>query len=467
MNSKIVTSEPPTHQYRHSTALLVVTSIATFISPVNSSAVNVALPVIGTEFAADAISLGWTSTAFLLATAVFLVPFGRLADIFGMKRMVLTGLALYVLSVIAAALSGSMIFLIVCRAVQGIASAMIFSTSTALLVLGTPVERRGHVLGINIATAYAGLSAGPFLGGLLTQTLGWRSIFWLVSILSVVSIVMMIWLVKAEWSPAKGEKFDLPGSIVYGFGLTAMIWGFSELPEWQGIASVSVSAVILAAFVLWELKVQHPVLNLRLFASSRVFSLSNLAALINYSATWGVAFLLSLYLQYIKGLSPMDAGIVILVMPIMQTVLSPLSGRLSDRMEVRWLVSAGMLLTMAGLIMFIFLDSGTGLPFIILTLVILGIGFAFFSSPNTNAIMSSVERKSLGIASATLATMRSIGQVLSMGIAMIIIAVVIGHVQITPGLYPQLLTCVRVAFTVFAVLCFGGIFASMARGNTR
>jgi EmrB/QacA subfamily drug resistance transporter len=455
------------NQYRHGTALLIITSISTCITPLNVTAINIALPVIGKEYSADAISLSWIATSFLLSTAVLLVPLGRLADIYGMKRMMQTGLVVYIISAIVAALSGTMLLLIVCRVVQGLASAMIFSTSTALLVLDSPPEQRGRVLGINVACIYAAQSLGPFLGGILTQTLGWRSIFWLLALLGLVASVMMVRLIKGEWAAARGEHFDVPGSVIYGAGLVAMIWGFSVLPEWSGFAAIGSSLLILTLFVFWEMRTKSPVLNLRLFADNRVFGLSNLAALINYSATFAVTFLLSLYLQFIRGLSPTNAGLIILVMPVMQAIFSPITGRLSDRFETRWLISGGMGLTTIGLLLFIFLDESTQIVFIASTLAMLGLGFAFFASPNANAIVSSVEKKSLAIASATLATMRLIGQMLSMGIAMLIISVVIGHVQITPEYYPQLMTSVRVAFTVFTLLCFGGIFASLSRGNTR
>jgi EmrB/QacA subfamily drug resistance transporter len=467
MNSKAPDTHPAAGQYKHGTLLLIITSIATFISPFNTSAINIALPDIGNEFAADAVTLSWVATAFLLATAVFLVPLGKLADIYGMKKMMMSGLVVYVVSAAAAALSASMPLLISARAAQGLASAMIFSTSTAILVINNPIEKRGHVLGINVATVYAALSLGPFLGGILTQTLGWRSMFWLLAMISLAALIMTAWLIKGEWAGARGEKFDLPGSLIYGAGLVAMIWGFAELPEWQGFAAIGASAVILTAFVIWELKASSSVLSIRLFIQNRVFGLSNLAAMINYAATFAVTFLLSLYLQYVKNLAPTDAGLIILVMPILQAIFSPITGKLSDKIETRWLVSGGMGLTMAGLVLLIFLNSDTHISYIITSLVILGLGFALFSSPNTNAIMSSVEHKSLSIASATLATMRVIGQMLSMGIATLVIAVIIGHVQITPEYYVNFVSSVRVSFIVFSVLCFGGIFASLARGNTR
>lgn len=455
------------HQPQHSNVFLIVTCIATFISPFNTSAVNIALPAIGNEFSADAVMLSWLATSVLLASAVLLVPFGRFADIYGMKKMMLSGLAVYVLSALLAALSNSIELLLSSRVVQGISSAMIFSTSTALLVLGTPLEKRGHVLGINVATVYVGLALGPFLGGFLTQVFGWRSIFWFIGLLGLTAFLLTWLLIKVEWAGSKGEKFDLPGSVIYGVGLVALIWGFSELPAWTGLALISTAVIILGLFIAWEMKSESPVLSIHLFISNRLFGLSNLAALINYAATFAVTFLLSLYLQYIKGLPPAEAGTVILIMPLIQAVLSPFTGRLSGRYEIRLLVSGGMCLTTAGLLMLVFLDNSTHLIYIIISLVILGAGFALFSPPNTNAIMSSVEKKSLAIASATLATMRLLGQMLSMGIAMLIIALAVGRVQITPEYYPQFMIAVRVSFLISTVLCFGGIFASMARGKNQ
>jgi MFS family permease len=206
---------------------------------------------------------------------------------------------------------------------------------------------------------------------------------------------------------------------------------------------------------------------MNLFRSNTVFVFSNLAALINYSATFAVSFLLSLYLQYIKGLSPQNAGLILVSQPIMQALFSPSAGRLSDRIESRIVASAGMALTVIGLLLLTLLNEETALVFIIVSLMLLGFGFALFSSPNTNAIMSSVEKRFYGVASATLGTMRLIGQTLSMGIAMLIFAIHIGKVQITPEYYAPFLTSTQTAFVVFAVLCFGGIFASLARGNVR
>jgi len=459
--------QPTDHRAVHSTVLLVVTSISTFITPFNTSAINIALPAIGEEFSADAISLSWVATSILLATAIFLVPLGRLADIHGMKKMMLSGLAVYILSAIMAAISGSITMLIISRAIQGLGSAMIFSTSTALLVMGTSPEKRGNVLGINVACVYIGLSLGPFIGGLLTQAPGWRSIFWLMAILSLVTLILTLRLIKGEWAPAKGEYFDLSGSVIYGAGLIAMMWGFSEIPDWSGFVAIAASIVILAGFITRELKIKSPVLNIQLFISNRVFGLSNLAALINYAATFAVTFLLSLYLQYVRGMSPQNTGILLVSQPVVQAFFSPFAGRLSDRVEPRVVASTGMAITVVGLFLFSFLHDTTNLVAIVSGLALLGLGFALFSSPNTNAIMGSVDKKFYGVASGAVATMRILGQMFSMGITVLVFALILGRVKIEPQYYALFMGCVRIIFLIFCVLCLAGVFASLARGKMR
>ncbi|MGA7677420.1 MAG: MFS transporter [Dehalococcoidia bacterium] len=448
-------------------AALLVTTVGAFLTPFMSSSIIIGLPSIGDELAMDAILLGWVATAFLLSAAVFLVPLGRIADIYGRKRIFTYGIIAYTAASALSAISTSGAMLISFRILQGIGGAMTYSTAVAILISVFPPKDRGRVLGINVAAVYAGLSVGPFVGGLLTQYLGWRSIFWINVPLGLMVIALISWKLKGEWAEAKGEKFDIVGSIIYGVMLIAIMYGFTMLPELLGAGLILAGGLGIVAFVKWETRVKSPVLDLRLFRNNTVFALSNLAALINYSATFAVSFLLSLYLQYIKGLNPQDAGLVLMAAPVMQAIFSPSAGRLSDKIEPRIVASAGMGLTVIGLIFFIFLNQTTSLWFIIAGLMILGFGFALFSSPNTNAVMSSADKKFYGVASATLSTMRQIGMMFSMGMVMVMFAIYIGRVQITPEYYPPFLRSVHVTFIIFAVLCFGGIFASLARGKLR
>lgn len=415
----------------------------------------------------NAILLGWVATSYLLTAAIFLIPFGRLADIHGRKRIFTYGIAILAVASVLLAMSPSALILISFRVLQAIGGAMIFGTGVAILTSVYPAQERGKALGINVAAVYLGLSLGPFLGGLLTQHFGWRSIFWANVPLCLMVISLILWKLKGEWADAKGEKFDFAGSVIYGLALTVFIYGLSELPAlWAGWL-ILVGAVGILAFVKWETRVASPVFKIGLFRDNAVFAFSNLAALINYSATFAISFLLSLYLQHLRGFSPQSAGLILVSQPIVMTVLSPFAGRLSDRFEPRVVSSLGMALTFIGLVFFCFLTGETAFWFIITGLVVLGLGAGLFSSPNTNAIMGAVERESYGVASATMGTMRLTGNMLSMGLVMLIFAVCIGKVQITPEYYPLFLKSLRIAFPIFAALCFGGVFASLGRGKVR
>lgn len=446
---------------------LFIAAMASFITPFIGASLNVALPSIGKEFSLNAIALDWTVTAYLLAAAIFLVPFGRLADISGRKRIFTIGIIVDAVASILAVFSPSGTALIVFRALQGIGGAMIFGIGLAILTSVFPAAERGKALGISAAAVYTGLAFGPPVGGFLTGAFGWRSIFVLDVLLQLAVIVAVFWKLKGEWAGARGEKFDVPGFLVYGIALFAVMYGFSLVPHALGLTLIAVGVVCLGVFIFWENRTAFPLLDIHLFRQSAAFAMSNLAALINYCATFAVGFLLSLYLQYIKGFGPEAAGLVLVSQPIIMAVVSPLAGRLSDRIQPRLLSSVGMALTTIGLTMLVFLSRDTHIGFIYAALVILGLGFGFFSSPNTNAVMSSVDRRFYGVASGTLGTMRLVGQMLSLGTVMLMFALYIGRAQITPEYYAAFLVSARLAFIVFAVLCFGGIFASLARGKSR
>ncbi len=446
-------------------AVLLTATFAAFLTPFLGAALNVALPSIGEEFNADAILLNLTATIYLLSTAMFLLPAGRLGDIIGRKRVFIYGLSTFMISTILGAMSQSMLSLIIFRALQGIGSALIFGTGVAILTSVFPPGERGRALGINVAAVYIGLSAGPFLGGILTQYLGWRSIFWILVPLGLVAFILLLTKIKGEWADSRGEAFDWKGAIFYMFALLFLMLGFSMLPAFIGYIFIVLGALFLWFFIRFEAGITNPLLEIKLFRVNRVFAFSNLAALINYSATFGVGFLMSLYLQYIKGMEPRDAGLILVVQPLIMAVFSPVTGRLSDKVQPQLIASAGMVFTTIGLVLLVFLRGDSQVSYILFILSLLGIGFALFSSPNTNAIMSSVERKHLGVASGAVGTMRMIGQMLSMSVVLILFSVLIGKIEISPAVHGAFLRAMHLAFGIFAVLCFGGIFASIARGK--
>ena len=443
----------------------IVAGLAAFLAPFMGSAVNIALPAIGRRFDADPVTLGWVATAYLLAAAVFLVPFGRLADIHGRKKIFIIGISIYTGSSLLTALAPSMAALIGFRVFQGLGAALIFGTAIAILTSVFPPGERGKALGINTAAIYLGLSLGPVLGGWLTQQLGWRSIFLFNIPLGLAIIALVLWKLGGEWAESKGERFDFVGSILFGLALVGIMLGFSLLPHLLGVCLLLAGLSLICGFVCLENRTATPVVNLSLFRMNRVFAFSNLAALVNYSATFAVGFFLSLYLQYLKGMTPQSAGLILIAQPIVMTLFSPLAGRASDKIEPRTVASIGMAVSSAGLLLLALLRADTFLGFVVGSLALLGFGFALFSSPNTNAVMSSVEKKHYGVAAATLGTMRLVGQMLSMGMAIMIFAVFIGRVEVTAANEIRFLQAIKTGFAIFSALCFLGVFASLARGN--
>jgi len=437
------------------------------MTPFMGSSVNLALPVIAQEFKIDAVILTWIPTAYLLSSAVCLVPFGRLADLYGRKKIFGFGIVAFTLSSLLCAVASSALQLILFRILQGVGSAMIFATGLAILTSAFPPHERGKVLGISVAAVYIGLSVGPVVGGLLTQHFTWRSVFLVNLPFGIAVLLLVLFKLKEEWAEAKGEAFDLKGSIIYGIGLTAVICGVSLLPAMESLGLLVFGAAALCAFVVWERRTKSPVFPVDLFTANRVFALSSLAAFINYSATFAVTFLLSLYLQHVKGLGPRDAGLILISQPVVMAAFSPVAGWLSDKIEPRIVATSGMLLTGIGLVPFIFLDQGSSFTFLLSGLVILGIGFALFSSPNMNAIMGSVEKRFYGLASGAVGTMRLLGMMISMGTATVVFALFIGRVEISEANYPALVKSTRILFTLFSILCLSGTFASMARGKMR
>lgn len=443
--------------------ILFIAIISSFITPFDGSSVNIALPSIGEEFSLDAVTLSWITTAYLLSIAILLVPFGKIADIFGRKRVFLLGISLFTATSFLVTFSADVSMLIGLRLLQGAGCAMIFGTSLAILAAAFPPGERGKALGITIAAVYLGLSLGPFLGGILTETLGWRSIFLVNVPLGILCVLFTIWKLPMEWRDAAGERFDLKGSVLWGVALVTSIYGLSILPGLSGLVLIASGIVALLIFILLEVRIPNPVLNMYLFLGNRVFTFSNLAALINYSATYAVTFLLSLYLQIAKGFSAEYAGLVLVAQPVMQALFSPLAGKLSDRVDPGRVASAGMAVTVAGLFLLTFLEADTTIVFILACLVLLGAGFGIFSSPNTNAILSSVDRKFYGVASGMVGTMRLLGQMLSMGLAMTIFALFIGKEQLEQATLSSFIESIHVAFLIFFVLCLLGMAFSLVR----
>ena len=345
---------------------------------------------------------------------------------------------------------------------------MSFSTGPAILTAAFPPAERGKVLGLNSAATYVGLALGPVLGGLLAEKLGWRSIFIVMAGLAVVTFVVgMSRLQGLEWRGERRGRFDVLGTLLYMVGLSSLLLGLSLLPQAVGALLVVVGVVGTGLFGWWETRAEDPLFAMGLFVRNRVFALSNLAALINYSATNAVSFLLSLFLQYLGGLTAERAGLVLLAGTVVQAAFSPAAGRLSDRLEPRFVASFGMALCAAGLMGLLFVGQGTPVWVVAAVQCLLGLGFAFFVAPNTSTIMGSAGWRHLGAAAASVAVMRSTGMGFSMGVTALVLGLTVGRGELTPVDYPAFLVGMRITLTIFVVLCLVGVVASLARGKVQ
>ncbi|MCC8096836.1 MAG: MFS transporter [Tannerellaceae bacterium] len=443
--------------------ILFIICMASSLVPFTGSALNLALPYINQSLDLDVVTSGWIPTAYILSTAIFQVPFARIADMVGRKKIFLTGVLIFTLFSLLSGLAQSGLSLIIYRFLAGTGSAMMFGTSIAILTASMPAHKRGQVLGINTAVVYASLAAGPLLGGLLTQYLDWQSIFFVSAGIGLIVYIGAWIAIKEEWKEEKKTSFDTIGACLYALGLLALIYGFTELPSAKSLLLILTGSLLLTGFAYYEKRHTHPVFNIELFLHNRIFKLSSLSALINYSATSAIAFMLSLYLQYVRGLTPQEAGLILIAQSVIQSVISVISGRLSDKTSPTLLATSGMAIIAVGLIGLCFLQEDTSYIYLVSLLIILGIGFGTFSSPNTNIIMSSVEKKDYSMASATTGTMRLTGQAFSMGIAIMAISIYVGNIRISAEVHEQLISSMRMIFSICSGLCLVGIYFSSVR----
>lgn len=445
------------------TTIFVVITTA-FITTFTGSALNLSIPDLGHHFGVSASFVGWLVTAYMLTVAALSVPFGRIADLTCRKRILVIGILIFSLSSLVSVFGISMWMLIILRIIQGLGGAMVFSTNTAVLISAFPGKDRGKVLGYSIASTYVGLSAGPVIGGFLNHNLGWRSIFALTALIGIV-VLIIAWskLPKDDCSHDKAN-YDVLGNILYIGMIVLTMYGLSEFSmKPVPVALVACGLLLGFLFVRHELKLENPVVQVRIFKSNIAYSFSNLAALLNYGATFAIGYLMSIYLQVVMGYSSQTAGFILIAQPALMAILSPYTGKLSDRISPFKLASFGMALCAAGVLIFAFVGMNTPLWIIIAALVITGIGFAFFSSPNTNAVMACVEPENYGVASSILATMRSIGHTSSMVIVTVIVAKYMGDQALADAEPELLIQTMHTAFLIFAVVCAVGVFISLKR----
>jgi EmrB/QacA subfamily drug resistance transporter len=445
--------------------VLTASVLGSSLAPFMVAALVVALPAIADEFSADAVSLGWLTTVFFLSAAVFLVPLGRIADMHGVKKVFLAGVGVYVLSSVLSLLAPSLPFLIAARFITGIGGGMVFGTSIALLSLAFPESGRGKAIGINVTGMFVGFLLGFFLGGLLTYYAGWRSIFLVVIPVALSAIGLILLRVRGECELSRSREADLPGMVLYSLSVLLLMAGFTALPRAAGAAAIGGGAGCLALFVLRETRAESPLLDLRLFTGNRTFALANLAALLFNISTFAVIFLLSLYLQDIRGFDARLSGTVLLTTVVFMALLSPYTGRLSDRTAPRLVIGAGVILSSLGLILFTFLAGDTPVSLIIIALAVMGAGFAFFQPPLLRTVVSSVAREQYGLASGMVETMRLAGMTISIAITTIAFSFTLGSTHVTPEVSREFLGTTRLVFWIFLGFSLAALAVVLSLGK--
>ena len=427
------------------------------------SSINIAIPYMAREFGVPAPDLSWVVTGYLLGSVALLVPFGRLADILGRRYLYVRGTAAVAVTTFAGGLMPDALSLIICRFAQGLALATIFSTGMAMLVASHRPDERGRVIGCSAAATYIGLSLGPVLGGLITQYLDWRWIFFLAGGVDLCSALLAS-RVQEEWYGNREGGMDWPGTALYILSSVMLLFGLSASSTHLWMRWVlAAGAVLLFVFVWEQRRAAAPIIDITLFHNT-LFAMSNLAALLNYSATFAISFLLSLYLQLLRGLEASSAGLFILLQPLIMAILSPIAGHLSDHHEPRIIASLGMALTTLGILGFSFLEADTPWLLVGLNFVCVGIGFALFSSPNSNAIMGAVQPRFYGIASSILALMRLSGQAVSMAVVTFLLTMY-SLPAADAGYAESLLAGIQHVFQVLIVSCALGAAVSLLRGR--
>ncbi len=445
---------------------IFVVIVTAFITTFTGSAMTLAVPAIGSYFDVSAGFVGWLVTAYTLIVAAFSVPWGRIADLTGRKRVLVAGLIVFTATSAMCFFAPSMWLLIVFRGIQGIGAAMIFSTNTAILISAFSGRERGKILGMSVAATYVGLSAGPAVGGFLNHNFGWRSIFILTGVIALAALVIAWRSLPSDRNDDDDHDFDIAGNLLFIGMIVLTMYGLSDITGGVVPVIITLAGLILAViFVKHEVKAESPVVQVQMFSNNIAYSFSNLAALMNYGATFAITYLLSIYLQVVMGYSSQAAGLILIVQPALMAVLSPKAGKLSDRVSPFKLASAGMGLCAAGVLICAFLGTGTTLAMVMIALAVTGVGFAMFSSPNTNAVMACVEKQDYGVASSILATMRSVGHTLSMVIVTIVVNLYMGS-QALESAEPQILIkTMHTAFIIYTVICAAGIFISLKRNR--
>lgn len=440
--------------------ILLITSLSYFLCGFSVSVISVALPSVGMDFAVSAVAQNWIAMVFFLAIAIFSLPFGKIAAKFGLKKTFYLGLGVLIFASFGASVSNSVEILIFFRALQGFSIAILNVSTLAIVTEAMPITERGKGIGIITSIAYVGLIAANIIGGFLTYNFGWRSVFLVVIPFLILTLVITYLKVPNEWLLMKKDKFDYIGALIFGVAISCLTYGFTIIHTLNGMILCISSIILFLIFGKWQLRVKYPMFPVKIL-KNRKFTFSSIAALLCSFATFVIIYIVDYHLQYIKGIDPQSTGLILMLAPLAMAIATFFAGRLSDRINPQLLASSGLGIAFISLLILSFLDHTTSLMVIIIAIILEGIGYGMFISPNTNVVISSLPSKLASIASATVSTTRVIGETLSLGMLTMTFAIIMGSLQIIPKYFHLLIVSSNIVCILAGIGCLFGILFSL------
>lgn len=440
----------------------VIISVATaqFLLPFMVAGMGPILPSIGADLGGNAMELGLVNGVYALSLSIFHLVSSRIGDMIGRRRLFMIGLTVFLTMTALTPFSPSMPVFLVCRFAQAIGVACMNTCALAILIACAPANKRGQVLGITSLGVYAGISLGPGISGLVATTLGWRYLFFGILPFGALALFLMWRLIKTDWTNAPDKPFDWRGAMLYSFGITGLSVGATWVLEGSvAYGLLAFGVLTLGMFIRSQLRTEQPILDVRFLAHNAIFLINSLASFINNSTILGATFYFSLYLQGVRGLDVFEAGLTLTVGPVVQFIFSPIAGRLADRFGPARIATIGMIIQGMGLFLASQLTSTVPFSNVLVVLVVLGFGLSLFASPNTSAVMGSVDIAHMGQASGLVGTMRTMGMLLSMVIVSVSMNIYLGQDALNPSNREAFMDAMHMNLNLFnclnacAILC--------------
>lgn len=437
-----------------------VAFITSFFAVFLSVGIVLGVPAIASEFGMNNVYQNWITTLTALVIAVFTLPAGQISGKYGIKKSLIIGVSTFLVASIGACLSFSTESFLIFRVLQGVGIAFSNVSAIAMVVQAVKPQNRGKALGFTVTGIYLAGSLSPVFSGFLVNNFGWRAMFYFVIPFLILCVVLMILKIPQEWKTYENSKIDVLGYILYGIGISLLIYGFTNLMKDLGWVYVVIGLALLFIFGYFELKIDTPAFNMNLFKNMK-FTSSNIAALCSYLAIASLTTILNYHFQYVRGWNAQISGLMLIVTPIIMAIMAPNAGKLSDKIHPQKLAAIGMTITTIALLILIFLDVNMPLYLIVIAMIFQGIGMGLFTTPNTNAIMSSVPPNETPNASAAQSAMRTIGQAMSLGLMTLVFAWIMGSLKLSSQYSAMIVQSSQIICVICTAICIIAIFASL------